>query len=53
MSLLNVTMFLFTFIFSAFNEMDENHDGQISQVEFIEVCKMFCFNAITNYMILF
>ena len=23
--------------FSAFNEMDENHDGQVSEEEFIEV----------------
>ena len=30
------TMFI-TKYFSAFNEMDENHDGQVSEEEFIEV----------------
>ena len=26
------------FSFSAFHEMDENHDGAVSQSEFIEAC---------------
>lgn len=29
--------FNFIVFFTAFNEMDENHDGKISQAEFVEV----------------
>ena len=28
------------FLFEAFNEMDENHDGQVSEEEFIEVTEI-------------
>ena len=29
-----------TFCFTAFNEMDENHDGKVSQSEFVEVTEL-------------